>query len=84
MPVRAFRPGHPSAPRPVSLIAFHRFLIGCGIAFCFGFAAWEMVTWWVTGGVGELVLGIVFVMLGGGLSVYLARLRHFLGYGPPE
>lgn len=68
----------------MSLIAFHRFLIGCGIAFCFGFAAWELTTWWVTRGVGELLLGIVFVGLGGALSVYLARLRDFLGYGPRE
>ena len=63
----------------MSLIAFHRFLIGTGIVFCFGFAIWELMTWWVGRTPGALVLGITFVALGVLLSFYLARLRRFLG-----
>ena len=63
----------------MSLIAVHRFLIGTGIVFCFGFAIWELMTWWVGRTPGALVLGITFVALGVLLSFYLARLRRFLG-----
>lgn len=64
----------------MSLIAFHRFLIGTGILFCFGFAGWELVLWWVTRGPGSLVLGVTFLLLGGLLSFYLSRLSRFLGH----
>ena len=64
----------------MSLIGFHRVLIGTGILFCFGFAAWELVLWWVTRGAGALVMGILFLVLGGGLSWYLANLKRFVGY----
>lgn len=70
----------------MSLISFHRFLIGTAILFCFGFAIWELMTWWVGGNPGALALGATFVMLGIGLTVYLVRLRRFLGVdvdGPP-
>lgn len=63
----------------MSLISFHRFLIATAIAFCFGFAAWELMTWWVGRVAGALVLGVTFVVLGGLLSYYLVRLRRFLG-----
>ena len=63
----------------MSLIAFHRFLIATGIAFCFGFAIWELMTWWVGRTQGALVLGVVFLALGAGLAFYLSRLRRFLG-----
>ena len=66
----------------MSLISFHRFLIATAIAFCFGFAVWELMTWWVGGAAGALVLGITFVVLGGLLSYYLVRLRRFLGDDP--
>ena len=64
----------------MSLIAFHRVLIAAGILFCFGFAAWELVLWWVTRSAGALAMGILFLVLAIGLCVYLARLRQFLGY----
>ena len=66
----------------MSLISFHRLLIAAAIAFCFGFAVWELMTWWVGGAAGALVLGLTFVVLGGLLSYYLARLRRFLGGDP--
>lgn len=71
----------------MSLIAFHRFLIASAILFCFGYAAWELVHFWVTGAGGSLALGLVFVILGVLLSIYLARLRRYVGYrdeGEPE
>ena len=63
----------------MSLIAFHRFLIATGIVFCFGFAIWELMTWWVGRTPGALILGLTFVALGVLLSFYLARLRRILG-----
>ena len=63
----------------MSLISFHRFLIASAIVFCFGFAIWEMMTWWVGRTPGTLALGLTFVLLGAGLCVYLAKLRSILG-----
>ena len=63
----------------MSLIAFHRFLIATAIAFCFGFAIWELMTWWVGRTQGALLLGITFIALGFALAFYLSRLRRFLG-----
>ena len=63
----------------MSLIGFHRFLIATAIVFCFGFAVWELMTWWIRRSTGVLVLGVTFLILGGLLCYYLARLRHFLG-----
>ena len=63
----------------MSLISFHRFLIATAILFCFGFAIWELMTWWVGGESGDLMLGGTFIALGGVLTYYLVRLRHFLG-----
>jgi hypothetical protein len=68
----------------MSLIGFHRFLIATGILFCFGFAGWELLLWWVTRDGGSLLLGLVFVVLGLLLSYYLSRLGRFLGYGREE
>jgi len=65
----------------LSLIGFHRVLIGTGIVFCFGFAAWEALLWrGGTGGSGSLLLGLTFAALGTGLALYLGRLRHYVGY----
>lgn len=66
----------------MSLIGFHRVLIGSAIVFCFGYAAWELVRFWVVRGTVSLVLGVVFLGLGVLLSVYLKRLAHFLGQEP--
>jgi hypothetical protein len=66
----------------MSLIAFHRFLIATAVTFCFGFAAWELMTWWVGRTPGALILGLTFVALGVLLSFYLARLRRILGVDP--
>ncbi len=64
----------------MSLIAFHRFLIGSAIVFCGGFAGWEFRAYSSSGETGTLVLGVVFVFLTLGLVFYLWRLRRFLGY----
>ncbi|HCR04340.1 MAG TPA: hypothetical protein DIU18_04065 [Gemmatimonadetes bacterium] len=63
----------------MSLISFHRFLIATAIVFCFGFAIWELMTWWASGELGALMLGGTFIALGGVLTFYLVRLRRFLG-----
>ena len=64
----------------MSLIAFHRFLIGSAIVFCGGFSAWEFRAYAAGGGTGALVLGWVFVLLTLGLIYYLWHLRRFLGH----
>ena len=63
----------------MSLIRFHRVLIGTGIVFCFAFAGWELIRWWV-GGPGSVLLGGTFVGLGALLVFYLGKLDRFLGY----
>ncbi len=61
-----------------SLVPFHRFLIACGIAFCLGFAAWEVVAFFRGGEALALVLAVAFGVLGVGLAFYLRHLRRFL------
>lgn len=64
----------------MSLIFFHRFLIVTAIAFCAGFAAWEVVAFRRVGGGGALLLAAIFLVLAIGLAVYLWRLDSILGY----
>lgn len=64
----------------MSLIGFHRVLIGFGIAFCLVYAGWEGITWWRSGSTGSLVLSLFFLALAVALGVYLSRLRTFVGY----
>ena len=64
----------------MSLISFHRILIATAILFCAGYGAFELVRFAKVGGTGSLVLRGVFFLLTGGLSYYLWRLNHFLGY----
>ena len=64
----------------MSLISFHKFLIATAIAFCFGFAIWELMTWWVGRTEGTLALGLTFVVLGAVLCAYLAKLRRIVGF----
>lgn len=62
-----------------SLIVFHRVLIGFGIAFCLGYAGWELALWWVSRSGAALAIGLVFLAFAAGLAFYLAHLRRFLG-----
>lgn len=63
----------------MSLVGFHRFLIVAAIAFCLGFAAWELRAYILLGaGTGSLALAAIFLALGLALTVYLIRLRSFL------
>ncbi len=64
----------------MSLIHFHRFLIGTGIVFCAGYAAWEFNAAATGGGAAAFALGAIFAVLAVGLIVYLRNLRRILGY----
>ena len=64
----------------MSLLHFHRILIATAILFCAGYAAWELAAGVRGGGAGAFVMGAVFGVLAVGLTVYLVRLRRFLGY----
>ena len=63
----------------MSLISFHRVLILVAIAFCLGYAGWELRAYRAAeAGVGALVTAGVFTLLAVALGVYLARLRSIL------
>lgn len=63
----------------MSLISFHRVLILVAIAFCLGYASWELREFRTAGaGAGALVTAGVFALLAMALAVYLARLRTIL------
>jgi hypothetical protein len=64
----------------MSIVSFHRGLIVAAILFCFGYGIWELTGYAQLDRGGSLGLGVVFVVLGGGLVFYLARLNRFLGY----
>ena len=64
----------------MSLITFHRILIATAILFCVGYGGYELVEFTKMGEMRPLMLGVVFFLLGCGLSYYLWRLSHFLGY----
>ncbi|MFQ5888848.1 MAG: hypothetical protein ACE5JR_02215 [Gemmatimonadota bacterium] len=63
----------------MSLIGFHRVLIGSAILFCALFAVWEGWRYLQAGGAAELTLAVVFGVLACSLAYYLARLNRFLG-----
>lgn len=62
----------------MSIVGFHRFLIGTAILFCGLFAAWEYAAYAGSGGGLSLALGILFTVLAVGLVWYLANLDRFL------
>ena len=62
----------------MSLVWFHRFLIAGAIAFCLGFALWQVEAWRDSGGTAALLLAATFALLAVGLMFYLRRLRRFL------
>lgn len=64
----------------MSLLSFHRFLILAAIAFCLGYAAWELRAYLrLDADASAVLVAGVFALLAVGLSVYLARLRTILG-----
>lgn len=62
----------------MSLIGFHRVLIACGILFCAGFSAWELVAFTRSDRLSDLLLGLGFALASGVLTVYLLFLRRIL------
>jgi hypothetical protein len=63
----------------MTLIGFHRFLIAAGVAFCLGFAAWQIRAFLLARAPGALLLAALFALLAVALAIYLARLDRFLG-----
>ena len=62
----------------MSIVAFHRVLIGAAIAFCGFYAAWELARYLAAGDGSRILLAAVFGLLAVGLGVYLAFLGRFL------
>ena len=62
----------------MSLIHFHRFLIACGILFCFGFAAFEFADFLREKETWMLLISGVSAWAGFGLAYYLVKLRSIL------
>jgi hypothetical protein len=63
---------------PMGLIRFHRVLIGSGIVFCAGFAAWQLRAGMRTGRSSDILTGLGFAFAAGLLIFYLLHLRRFL------
>lgn len=63
----------------MSLVRFHRVLIGSAIVFCAGFSALELLAFARNGGTLELTLGLAFAVAAGLLIFYLWHLRRILG-----
>lgn len=63
----------------MSLIGFHKILIGAGILFCAGFAAWQVLAFSGDGSWFRVALAATFVAFTVALGVYLARLDRYLG-----
>ncbi|MQA92564.1 MAG: hypothetical protein GEU90_20470 [Gemmatimonas sp.] len=63
----------------MSLIGFHRILIGTAILFCAGYALWEFAAFLRSGETASLLIALVFAALAGLLTFYLRHLARFLG-----
>jgi hypothetical protein len=63
----------------MSLIPFHKFLIGTAILFCAGFAVWQVAAFLRTGAGPALLLAAGFLAAAAGLGYYLRHLPRFLG-----
>ena len=62
----------------MSIIAFHRFLIGTAILFCALFAAWEASAFLNSGDWLSFTLAVTFGVATVALVYYLANLDRFL------
>lgn len=68
----------------MSIVGFHKVLIVTAILFCAFFGVWEGLAYAREGGIGDLVLAVVFGIAATALGVYLARLDRFLGRETPS
>ena len=62
----------------MSLIGFHKVLIGTAILFCAGFALHQAAEFRVSGGGLALLTAAMFAIAAVGLGVYLAHMRAVL------
>lgn len=65
----------------MSLVSFHRFLIGTAIVFCVGFAVWEAAAARGGGDSWAWVWAALSLAAAGVLVYYLRHLDRFLGTG---
>ena len=63
----------------MSLVGFHKVLIGSAVLFCALFGGWQLLAAFEGGGMVPLLVGGGFVAAAVGLGYYLARLERFLG-----
>lgn len=63
----------------MSLIGFHKILIGTGILFCAGFAVWQILAFSGGGSGARLLVAGAFAACAVALTVYLRRLDRYLG-----
>ena len=66
------------------LLVFHIVLVATGILFSFGFAILQFVQFGREGTSGKLLLGILFVLGGSGLFLYLRRVFRYGLRGRPR
>lgn len=65
----------------MSLVGFHKVLIGTAVLFCVLFGGWQVVAHLEGAGLTSLLVGAAFLAAGGGLGFYLVRIDRFLGRG---
>lgn len=63
----------------MSLVAFHKLLIGSAVLFCAGFGLWQAVAYLQGAGGVSLAVAAAFLVAALALGYYLARLDRFLG-----
>jgi len=65
----------------VSLVGFHKFLIGSAVVFCGFFAVWSGAAYFRSGEGTDLLVSVGFGAAAVGLVYYLRHLDRFLGRG---
>lgn len=63
----------------MSLVGFHKVLIGSAVLFCALFGGWQLLAAFEGGGSVALLVGGAFLAAAAGLGFYLTRLERFLG-----
>ena len=63
----------------MSLVGFHKVLIGSAVLFWALFGGWQLLAALEGAGTVDLLVGLAFLAAAAGLGYYLARLERFLG-----
>ncbi len=65
----------------MSLLAFHRILIGVAVLFCFGYGIWEIAAPGRPAGAGSPVVGALFLVFAAAFGAYFVRMARVIRLG---